>query len=211
MLNNGSATGSLANLPGGTYQVWAQYAGDGTFAASYSAPQTVTIAPVAGSVNLYGFEVPGQTLNPAAPCLISANQPVYEQATYGGPWSPTPSGTSLSYWQIAPIAIVNGVWPSLGAGSGSVTFSVDGVPQSTVALNSYGYAGWIPPTTFNAGTHTIGATYSGDGSYACCDGRAVHRHRPPGHPFIQRDPGCKLFQLLVHRRCHCCELSVQRR
>jgi hypothetical protein len=165
VLNNGSATGSLANLPGGTYQVWAQYAGDGTFAASYSAPQTVTIAPVAGTVNLYGFEVPGQTLNPAAPCLISANQPLYEQATFGGPWSPTPSGTSLSYWQIAPIAIVNGVWPSLGAGSGSVTFSVDGVPQSTVTLNSYGYAGWIPPTTFNAGTHTIGAAYSGDGSY----------------------------------------------
>ena len=170
VLSSGSATASLTDLPGGTYQVWAQYGGDGTFAPSQSAPQSVTITSVASSVNLYGFAVPGQTLNPAAPCLLAPNQDFYEQSTNFGPWGPSPSGSGFTGWQVAPLAIVNGSWPSsgtsFGSGTGSVTFSVDGTPQATVALNSYGYAGWIPPSTFNAGTHTIGATYSGDGSYS---------------------------------------------
>lgn len=170
-LSNGSATGSLTDLPGGTYEVWAQYAGDGTFAASQSAPQSVTISPAASTVSLYGFEVPGRTLNPAAPCSIPPNQPFYERAMLtgaggNGEWEPWPSGSSFSYYQVAPVAIVNGAWPAFGSGTGNVTFTVDGVPQATVALNSYGYAGWVPPSTFNAGTHTIGASYSGDSSYA---------------------------------------------
>jgi hypothetical protein len=165
--SKGTATGTLSDLPGGSYQVWAQYAGDGTYASSYSDPQMVTISPAASTLNIYGFGVPGQTLNPAAPCLLAPNQAVYEQATAGGPWEPSPSGTTFGAdSQVAPVAIVNGVWPSFGTGTGSVTFAVDGTPQATVALNSYGYAGWIPPTTFNAGTHTIGAAYSGDASYA---------------------------------------------
>ena len=170
--STGTATAPLDNLPGGTYQVWAQYAGDGSFAGSYSDPQTVTISPAASSVNLYGFMVPGQTLDPAAPCSLAANQGVYEQATLTGAggtgdWEPWPSGSTFGAGsQVAPVVIVNGAWPSLGAGTGSVTFTVDGTPQATVALNSFGYTGWIPPSTFNAGTHTIGAKYSGDASYA---------------------------------------------
>jgi len=172
-LSSGAANGSLTDLPGGTYQVWAQYSGDGTFAASASDAQTVTITPTGSTVNLYGFQVEGQTLNPAAPCMLDPNQFVWETATLDGPWGPWPSGTSFAGWQVAPVAIVNGVWPlsigtgpALGTGTGSVTFTVDGSPQATVALNSYGFAAWIPPTTFNAGTHTIGASYSGDSSCA---------------------------------------------
>jgi len=165
-LNNGAANASLTNLPGGTYEVWARYAGDGTFALSQSAPQSVTITPVASTVNLYGFQVEGQTLNAAAPCLLNPTESVWETSTNFGPWSPMPSGSSFSGWQVAPLAIVNGAWPSFGSGAGSVTFSVDGTPQATVALNSYGYAAWVPASTFNAGSHTIGATYSGDASYA---------------------------------------------
>lgn len=170
-LSNGLASGSLSDLPGGTYQVWAHYSGDGTFAPSDSAAQSVTITPAGSTVNLYGFEVPGQTLNPAAPCLLNPNQAVWETATLtgaggSGQFGPWPSGSSFAGWQVAPVAIVNGAWPSFGSGTGSVTFTVDGAPQAAVALNSYGYAAWIPPTTFNAGTHTIGATYSGDASYS---------------------------------------------
>lgn len=164
-LSSGSASGSLTNLPGGTYQVWGKYSGDGTFAASQSAPQSVTITPAPSTVNLYGFQVPNQTLNAAAPCMLDPNTAVWETATIGGPWGPWPSGTSFSGWQVVPLAIVNGAWPSFGSGTGSVVFTVDGTPQATVALNSYGYAAWVPPSTFNAGTHTIGATYSGDSSY----------------------------------------------
>jgi hypothetical protein len=169
-LSGGAAGGPLSNLPGGTYEVWAQYSGDGTFAPSQSAPQIMTIAPAGSALNLYGFQVYGLSMNPAAPCSIASNVPVYEQATSSGgvqsPYGPWPSGTTLgASWQVAPVAIANGIWPTLGAGSGNVTFTVDGAPQSTVALNSHGYAAWIPPSIFNAGTHTIGATYSGDASY----------------------------------------------
>ncbi len=165
-LNNGEASASLTNLPGGTYQVWAEYSGDGTYGSSQSTPQSVTITPAASAVNLYGFQVPGQTLNPAAPCMLNPNAAVWETATIGGPWGPWPSGTSFAGWQVVPVAIVNGAWPSFGSGTGSVTFTLDGAPQATVPLNSYGYAAWVPPSTFNAGTHTIGATYSGDASYS---------------------------------------------
>lgn len=170
--NSGTTTVVLDNLPGGSYQVWAQYAGDGTFAGSQSEAQTVTISPVTSSVSLYGFMVRGQTLNPAAPCLLNPNQDVYEQATTtgaggNGEWGPWPSGSTFGAdSQVAPVAIVNGAWPSFGTGTGSVTFTLDGAPQATVALNSFGYTGWIPPSTFDAGTHTIGAAYSGDASYA---------------------------------------------
>ena len=44
-LSNGSVTGSTTMLPGGTYNVTARYAGDGTHAASTSSPVQVTVAP----------------------------------------------------------------------------------------------------------------------------------------------------------------------
>src|SRR5204863_133732 len=49
--------------------------------------------------------------------------------------------------------------------SGTVTFVIDGIPQATVALNAAGQASF---TTSNlaAGTHTVGATYNGDGNFA---------------------------------------------
>jgi hypothetical protein len=44
-LSGGSATGTTTMLPGGTYNVTARYAGDGTHAASTSSPVQVTVAP----------------------------------------------------------------------------------------------------------------------------------------------------------------------
>ena len=43
-LNAGTASSTSADLPGGTYDVHAHYAGDGTFAASDSAPTTITVS-----------------------------------------------------------------------------------------------------------------------------------------------------------------------
>jgi hypothetical protein len=44
-LSSGSVSGSTTLLPGGTYNVTARYAGDGTHAASTSSPVAVTVAP----------------------------------------------------------------------------------------------------------------------------------------------------------------------
>jgi hypothetical protein len=164
--SNGSASGSLNDLPGGTYQVWAQYAGDGTFASSQSAPQTVTIAPAGSSLNLLGFVSEFVSFNPASPCWDSPNAILYNLNGV-----PVPSGSTLpTFWQIAAVAVANGGanggWPSFGTGTGNVTFTLDGTPAATVNLNSQGYATFIPPTELGAGLHSIGATYSGDASYA---------------------------------------------
>src|SRR5207248_10555605 len=42
-LSNGTASGTTNLLPGGTYNVTAHYGGDGTYAASDSAPMSVTV------------------------------------------------------------------------------------------------------------------------------------------------------------------------
>ncbi len=54
--------------------------------------------------------------------------------------------------------------PSGGVPTGSVVFVVDGVNQPSIVLNSSGQANLT--LTFARGTHTISATYSGDGNFA---------------------------------------------
>jgi len=44
-LTNGSFTGSTIDLPGGTYNLTAQYSGDATYSSSTSAPVSVTVTP----------------------------------------------------------------------------------------------------------------------------------------------------------------------
>ena len=52
-LNGGTASPTLNSLPGGTYTITARYAGDGTFAASTSAPSDqITVNPEASSTTL---------------------------------------------------------------------------------------------------------------------------------------------------------------
>jgi len=48
-LTDGTATSTLASLPGGTYTVHAHYSGDSQFAASDSTPVSVTVAPEAST------------------------------------------------------------------------------------------------------------------------------------------------------------------
>jgi trimeric autotransporter adhesin len=44
-LSSGRATGSWAGLPGGTYDVFANYGGDGSYGGSVSAPTQITVTP----------------------------------------------------------------------------------------------------------------------------------------------------------------------
>jgi subtilase family serine protease len=44
-LSAGQATGSWAGLPGGTYDVFANYGGDGTYSGSISTPKQITVMP----------------------------------------------------------------------------------------------------------------------------------------------------------------------
>lgn len=156
-LSNGSYTATVDNLPAGTYQLTARYAGDSNFASSLSAPVTITVASENSSVTINP-----QLLNGSACTLGSASTFTYDQAT-------------------ALIeATVQGV-SQQGVPTGSVTFTVDGTPYITETLdpngNGYLIEGALTSSScvydymyatspaIPAGTHSIGASYSGDATF----------------------------------------------
>ncbi len=53
-LSSGRATGSWAGLPGGTYDVFANYGGDGSYSGSVSAPTQITVTPEDSILQLSG-------------------------------------------------------------------------------------------------------------------------------------------------------------
>jgi hypothetical protein len=137
-LNGGSGSSSLNYLPGGTYQLTAQYGGDGVFASSTSPPQTLTVTPEKSTL----------TLN------IQGSGGVREiYLTYGVPviLSAQPAG-------------VNSLAGSAdGAATGDMAFMLDGT-TAAAPLNVGGMASWTAPV-LSVGTHTANASYSGDASF----------------------------------------------
>lgn len=147
-LNAGTASASINYLPGGQYEVTAQYGGDNIYAGSTSAPAAVTITPETSAINF---------------TLSSLGQPV----TAGG---------GIPYGQPFQLAIqptgVNAAFKSSGgAATGTATFTVDSTTVK-VALNAAGLATWSPPI-LAPGTHTASASYSGDASYSASTGAAI--------------------------------------
>jgi len=153
-LTGAAVTTPVNNLPGGTYQVVADYSGDSTFGASASAPVTVTVAQEKDTLNASGW-----VLNPTDNYLypISAGMSI-------------PYGSEL-YLDAQPVG-VNEASSTLGQNApatGGVTFT-DKVgtatsKTATVALNSVGVAEWTPGT-LTIGSHVVSTAYAGDASYA---------------------------------------------
>ena len=63
-LNAGAVSSTWNGLPGGTYDVHAHYAGDGTFAASDSAPVSITVSAEGSttSLSVFGFDALGNLI-----------------------------------------------------------------------------------------------------------------------------------------------------
>ena len=61
-LSNGSFSGSVNNLPGGTYNIWGQYSGDTSNSPSTSAKTQVTVSPVNSGLDLVVYELSGQNV-----------------------------------------------------------------------------------------------------------------------------------------------------
>jgi hypothetical protein len=149
-LSAGSFSAPVDNLPGGTYQLTAVYGGDGTFAASKSAPITVTITPENNTLaangwawnpsdlNLYPLSA-GITLPYGAQILLDA-QPVSSNATIST--EPTPATGTVTFTD--------------KLGSATIT--------ATQPLNATGVAEWSNGV-FAPGNHIVSESYSGDPSY----------------------------------------------
>jgi hypothetical protein len=143
-LNAGVFNGSIYTIPGSTIgSVFAHYGGDATYAPSNSTSVSVAVMPEPStlSLSMLAYDATGNPLS-------------------GAPW---PFG-SLVYVR-ADVAGQSGY----GIPTGSVTFSdtFGAIPGgSTFGLNSQGNTA-NPNGVFNfdAGTHTISASYTGDPSF----------------------------------------------
>ncbi|MGH9482274.1 MAG: Ig-like domain repeat protein, partial [Terriglobales bacterium] len=140
-------------LPGGSYNVVARYAGNGTFAPSLSSPVAVTVMPEGSVTTVGAFEVDQ-----------SGNEFAVSTATYG----------DLVFLDSLVQGAAGAANSSINAGvpSGTVAFSSNGTPfapegsPSTLALNSEGAADYPNgATTIAPGTYAIVGTYSGDASF----------------------------------------------
>ncbi len=154
-LSAGQASGSTSSLPGGTsYNVWARYSGDGTFAPSTSNLISVTVGPEPSTttLSLQASSLTGAPLTSPYPfgSLVFVRADVAGNSGKG-----IPTGTVTFADSFGPLPTANP----------QVSPPVQVVSNPT--LNSQGNTsigdGII---SFDAGSHTISATYAGDGSFS---------------------------------------------
>jgi hypothetical protein len=144
-LSNGSVSSTTSSLPGGTYNVIAHYAGDGTFAPSDSAPVPVAVAPEASTTTVGAIAV-------LAPNLPNS---FYSGGIYG----------SASVAFSARVAGYSGQ----GIPTGAVTFTDNGAPVAGGAASPINTEGQALTTNtsivLSVGQHFIVATYGGDATF----------------------------------------------
>jgi len=138
-LANGTATEAVGFFPGGTYQVSAEYGGDGVFGPSLSAPVSLTVTSEPSSILFVVYGPTGLVVNNGA------------QASYGEQWVFSGEPFGMNGEQL------------YGLATGSMTFT-DGTNVREVPINSQGVAGYSAGS-LSVGTHAITLSYSGDASY----------------------------------------------
>ena len=169
-LSAGSYSFSTAFLPGGSYNVVAHYGGDGTFAASDSAPMPVTVAKQ-NSQTVVNFVTANGALTTAA-----------QNVTYGSPYilridvESLPTTSSAQMCQnlsnttsfVAPLTFIcpTGAVALTDNGSALKDFPNAQNPNvtGTANLNERGFAE-DQLIQLPVGSHSIAASYPGDTSY----------------------------------------------
>jgi hypothetical protein len=140
-LSSGAASDTWNLLPGGTYNVYARYAGDSTYAPSVTAsPYTITVAPEACQMVIYGHNV-----NVGS----STNIP------YGTPVSITVEPYSATTTN------------NVGIPSGSIQVADNGSLITTLPIDSEG-AATFTSNLLALGSHSIVLTYPGNASFTAC-------------------------------------------
>ena len=142
---SGNFSGPISNLPGGTYNLTARYAGDGTFSSSVSAPIAMNVAAEASTPSVQ-FEV----VDPNTGQLVPA------------------TGT-LQYGYPLFLSIKVAANSGNGAPTGTVNVLNGGTVAFSTPLNAAGAA--LIPTGFGAsysfpvGTNNVSVQYLGDNSF----------------------------------------------
>ena len=163
-LSNGSYSATLNNLPGGTYFVTTRYAGDENYASSLSAGVQVTVSSEAGAVTITPYSLNALETG-TNPCTITpASTFTYGQDTLinvnvaGASGDGAPTGT-------VALTLDGNAWTTLTLDPNGNAFVFSGIISSpTAAAGNCIYEYLNENETIPGGTHTIGATYSGDNS-----------------------------------------------
>lgn len=160
--SSGVASGSTTSLPGGTYTVFAQYAGDGTFGSSLFSPAIpVTVSAEASQPNI-ALELFDQATGAQTNADAST-------ATYGSLELLRMNVTSKS-----GDACAQNAPGATGCPTGSVTITNNGaqLDAGTYALNSQGYAE-DTAVQLPGGTNNLALAYGGDNSFAAGNGTST--------------------------------------
>jgi trimeric autotransporter adhesin len=157
-LSSGNYSGSVNFLPGGTYDIWGQYGGDSTNAASSSVSQKtqITVNPENSSIFFYLLNSASGTTGTTA---ATGTVPYGTQLILDAEAVPTtfyntcnvsnpPSSCSTTTFSFP---------------TGTIAFADNSTTINTAVINAEGDAEFNAP--FSIGTHSVTASYSGDNSY----------------------------------------------
>ena len=161
-LNAGSASSAINYLPGGYYNVTARYGGDSLFGASTSAPVALRVTPENSTITL--------ALNTGNTKVARGGSVPYD--------APLPLTLSIQ-----PVGVSSLSGKPNGVATGTATFTIDSI-SSALPLNASGEAIWTAPA-LTVGTHTAGASYSGDASYNASSAAPVTFTVGKGIPFMR--------------------------
>jgi large repetitive protein len=154
-LANGAFSATVSDLPGGSYNLTAHYAGDATFAPSDSNGVAVNILPEASNISL------------------SVNGLQNGAAAYGAPLSVVVNPAGVSG---AGIATGSATLSDGGTTVGTYPLTADG----KVSIPTGGASGY----SFGPGAHSLIASYSGDASFQAGSSAAVPFNVNKGAPFV---------------------------
>jgi hypothetical protein len=169
-LANGTADASVNYFPGGTYQVTAQYAGDGTYATSTSSPVSLTVTPEPSAVApIVRYLYIDYTTNIEHLGIVANGQ----QLPFSSEWTfdAEPTGVNSQ---------------TSGLATGTVTFT-DGASSEQVLLNGAGIAA-TTVRTLAIGAHSVTTSYSGDASYNASSGGPITFTVAQGIPKLILNP-----------------------
>jgi hypothetical protein len=140
-LGGGTANDTWNLLPGGSYNIYARYAGDTTYASSVTAaPYPITVKPEACQMVVYNHNV---------------NVGSATSIPYGSPVSIT----------VEPYSSIT--TNNVGIPSGSINVTDSGTQITTLPINSEG-AATFSSNLLAQGPHSITLTYPGDASFTSC-------------------------------------------
>lgn len=159
-LSGGSASGSYSQFPGGTYNVYASYGGDGSHSGSISQPLQVTVSPEDSVLNL----------------SVDAVNSSFQLVSIAG--QTVPLGTFITM-NAQPVGVSqSGSKNPVTNATGTVSFSDESTGYAyqwnQQALLDSGGNSEANTLMLPAGAHSIAASYSGDLSYHASTASAVN-------------------------------------